>query len=46
MEIIEKPWGQEEILETNEFYTLKRLTMLNGHKCSKQYHNKKTETNK
>ena len=42
--LIEKPWGQEEILETNEHYTVKRLTMLNGHQCSKQYHNKKTET--
>ena len=44
MDIIEKPWGQEEILETNEFYTLKRLTMFNGKRCSKQYHNEKTET--
>jgi mannose-6-phosphate isomerase len=44
MEIIKKPWGQEEILETNEHYTIKRLTMLDGHQCSKQYHNEKKET--
>lgn len=44
MKIIKKPWGQEDILETNEFYTVKRLTMLNGHKCSLQYHTEKKET--
>jgi len=44
MNIIKKPWGQEEILETNEFYTVKRLTMYNGHRCSLQYHEKKMET--
>lgn len=44
MNIIKKPWGQEEILETNENYTVKRLTMLDGHQCSKQYHNEKKET--
>jgi len=44
MEIVNKPWGQEEILETNEFYTVKRLIMLDGKQCSKQYHNSKKET--
>jgi mannose-6-phosphate isomerase len=44
MQIIDKPWGQEEILETNKFYTVKRLTMNKGCKCSLQYHNKKKET--
>lgn len=44
MTIIDKPWGKEEILETNQKYTVKRLTMLNGHKCSLQYHKFKTET--
>lgn len=44
MNVIKKPWGQEEILETNEFYTVKRLTMLDGCQCSKQYHEKKKET--
>lgn len=42
--VIQKPWGKEEILETNEFYTVKRLTMLKNCKCSKQYHNDKKET--
>ena len=42
--IIKKPWGQEEILETNEHYTVKRLTMMDGQQCSKQYHNEKMET--
>jgi mannose-6-phosphate isomerase-like protein (cupin superfamily) len=44
MKTIEKPWGKEEILETNELYTVKRLTMLKGHKCSTQYHEYKKET--
>lgn len=43
-DIIKKPWGQEEILETNEFYTVKRLTMFDKCQCSKQYHNNKKET--
>lgn len=42
--IISKPWGQEEILEHNNNYVVKRLTMLKGHKCSLQYHEKKKET--
>lgn len=42
--IIEKPWGKEEILESNEFYTVKRLTMEDGHRCSLQYHEHKLET--
>ena len=44
MELIKKPWGQEEILETNERYTVKRLLMKNGCQCSYQYHEKKLET--
>ena len=43
-EIIKKPWGREEILEINEQYMLKRLTMKKNHRCSLQYHNKKCET--
>ncbi len=42
--IIEKPWGREEILEKNDKYMLKRLTMYKGKRCSLQYHNKKLET--
>ncbi len=44
MKIIEKPWGQEEILEINNSYVVKRLTMKAGHKCSLQYHENKLET--
>jgi mannose-6-phosphate isomerase-like protein (cupin superfamily) len=41
---IEKPWGKEEILELNDNYMLKRLTMNKNCRCSLQYHNKKCET--
>ena len=44
MQIIEKPWGKEELLEVNGAYMLKRLTMHKGHRCSVQYHEFKTET--
>lgn len=44
IKIIDKPWGMEEILETNEKYTVKRLTMREGCRCSYQYHEKKLET--
>lgn len=44
MQIIEKPWGKEEILEINDNYMVKRLTMYKGHKCSLQLHNNKCET--
>ncbi len=42
--IISKPWGQEELLEVNDRYMVKRLTMKQGKRCSLQYHNKKRET--
>lgn len=42
--IIQKPWGSETIIETNEFYTFKKLFMKTGYKCSLQYHEKKHET--
>ena len=41
---INKPWGYEEILETNDKYTVKRLFMKRGNQCSYQYHEKKMET--
>ena len=44
MKVIEKPWGKEELLEHNEKYVVKRLTMNEGHRCSLQYHEKKIET--
>jgi mannose-6-phosphate isomerase len=44
MKIIEKPWGCEEVIEINEKYMVKKLTMWAGHRCSLQYHNIKKET--
>lgn len=44
MRIIEKPWGREEIVEVNERYMVKRLTMWKGQRCSLQYHKIKRET--
>lgn len=44
MEFIEKPWGSEEVLEINEKYMVKKLTMWAGHRCSLQYHKIKRET--
>jgi mannose-6-phosphate isomerase-like protein (cupin superfamily) len=44
MTVVEKPWGKEEILEVNDKYVVKRLTMFSGCKCSLQYHNEKKET--
>lgn len=42
--VIEKPWGREEVVEINDKYMVKRLTMWAGHRCSLQYHNLKMET--
>lgn len=44
MRVIEKPWGKEEVLEINDRYMMKKLTMWAGHRCSLQYHNSKCET--
>ncbi|MBI2453304.1 cupin domain-containing protein [Candidatus Peregrinibacteria bacterium] len=44
MKYIDKPWGYEEILETNPNYTVKKLFMKKGNQCSYQYHEKKRET--
>ena len=44
MKIIEKPWGKEEIVEINEKYMVKKLTMWKEHRCSLQFHNHKKET--
>jgi mannose-6-phosphate isomerase-like protein (cupin superfamily) len=41
---IEKPWGKEEVIEINERYMMKKLTMRKGHRCSLQYHEQKRET--
>jgi mannose-6-phosphate isomerase-like protein (cupin superfamily) len=44
VKVISKPWGQEEVLELNSAYLVKRLTMNKGHRCSLQYHQRKRET--
>jgi mannose-6-phosphate isomerase len=44
MTLIPKPWGQEEVIEINDRYMMKKLTMRKGHRCSIQYHNIKRET--
>jgi hypothetical protein len=44
MTSIPKPWGQEEIIEINDRYMMKKLTMWKGHRCSIQYHKVKRET--
>jgi mannose-6-phosphate isomerase len=44
MQVIEKPWGKEEVIEINNCYMVKKLTMWKGHRCSLQYHNLKQET--
>ena len=44
MQIVEKPWGKEEVIEINDKYMMKKLTMLKGHRCSLQLHNHKKET--
>ena len=41
---IEKPWGYEELVEHNANYVVKKLFMKQGHSCSLQYHELKTET--
>ena len=40
----EKPWGFEELIEQNDTYVVKRITMNPGHRCSLQYHDLKRET--
>ena len=44
MKVIEKAWSKEEVVEINDKYMVKKLTMLKGHRCSLQFHNKKKET--
>jgi len=40
----DKPWGYEELIEVNEDYAIKKISMKAGHKCSLQRHLKKRET--
>lgn len=39
-----KPWGYEILLEINDNFMFKKLFMKKKHRCSLQYHNKKTES--
>ena len=41
---IDKPWGWEKILELNDSYCIKHLFIKDGHRLSKQYHERKRET--
>lgn len=40
----EKPWGEILVVECNDQYMMKRLTMKAGCQCSLQYHEHKRET--
>jgi mannose-6-phosphate isomerase-like protein (cupin superfamily) len=44
MEIIEKPWGREKIVELNDKYCMKILEINAGKRLSLQYHKIKRET--
>ena len=41
---IQKPWGYEEIWAKTDYYVGKIIVINPGHRLSKQYHEKKTET--
>ena len=43
-EIVEKPWGYEEIWAKTESYVGKKIFIKKGHRLSKQYHKEKEET--
>lgn len=43
MEIVEKPWGAEYILERNDRLVVKKLFIRKGHRVSLQYHQQKYE---
>ena len=44
LEVIKKPWGKEKVVEINQRYMMKKLTMWKGERCSLQYHTVKQET--
>jgi quercetin dioxygenase-like cupin family protein len=44
MQFIQKPWGSELVIEINDRYMVKKLTMWKGHRCSVQFHHVKRET--
>ena len=44
MKRINKPWGYELLMENNNNYSVKKLFMKKGKRCSLQLHRKKKET--
>ncbi len=44
MKKINKPWGYELLIENNKYYSVKKLFMKKGKRCSLQFHQKKKET--
>ena len=44
IQIVKKPWGQEEIWAKTNRYVVKILTINPGHRLSLQYHEEKEET--
>ena len=44
VEILNKPWGTEEILVNTGSYVMKRITITSGNRMSLQYHDRKEET--
>ena len=43
-EMIEKPWGYEQIVQKNDHYVLKQIHIEPGKRLSLQYHKEKMET--
>jgi mannose-6-phosphate isomerase-like protein (cupin superfamily) len=43
VDLVEKPWGHELILERNEDFVIKRILLLAGHRSSLQRHDRKRE---
>ena len=43
-DVIEKPWGSEQIVDLCGAYCVKYLNVRGGHRLSKQYHERKRET--
>lgn len=41
---VNKPWGKEKILDYNDSYVVKEITVNKGEELSLQYHEKKRET--
>jgi mannose-6-phosphate isomerase-like protein (cupin superfamily) len=44
MQTVEKVWGMEQIYVATPLYTLKRMVLTPGYRCSIHHHEKKDET--